>query len=87
MKMELRLVNLVTSKNLTVKSTTFPHHNIHKFISTSTDGKTHNQSGHISIGRRGHSSVIDVRSFRGADSDNDHYLVVAKFRKSLEVSN
>jgi hypothetical protein len=34
------IANFVTSKNHTVKSTTFPHRNIHKFILTSPDGKT-----------------------------------------------
>jgi hypothetical protein len=32
----IRVVNVATSTNLAVKSTMFPHHNIHKF-STSTD--------------------------------------------------
>jgi hypothetical protein len=27
---------------------------------------------------RWHSSILDVRSFRGADCDADYYLVVAK---------
>ena len=31
-------------------------------------------------------SVQDVRSFRGADYDTDHYLVVAKVRERLAVS-
>ena len=35
--------------------------------------------------RRWHSSTIDVRSFRVADCDTDHYLVVAKFRERLVV--
>jgi len=38
------------------------------------------------IDRRWHWSVLDVRSFRGADCDTDHYLVVAKFRERLAVS-
>jgi hypothetical protein len=50
----------VTSKNLTMKSTMFPHRNIHKFTWTSLNGKTHNQIDHISIDRRQHSSILDV---------------------------
>ena len=38
------------------------------------------------IDRRRQSSILDVRSFRGADCDTDHYLVVAKVRERLAVS-
>jgi hypothetical protein len=38
------------------------------------------------IDRRWHSSILDDRSFRGADCDSDHYLVVAKVRERLAVS-
>jgi hypothetical protein len=41
---------------------------------------------HILIHRRPHSSILDVRSFRAADCVTDHYLVVAKFREKLAVS-
>jgi hypothetical protein len=40
---------------------------------------------HILIDRRRHSSILEVRSFRGADCDIDHYLVVAKVRERLAV--
>jgi exonuclease III len=44
-----RLVNIATSKKVTVKSRMFPHHNIHKYTWTSPDGKTYNQINHILV--------------------------------------
>jgi hypothetical protein len=81
----VRIVNFATSKNLIVKSTMFQHRNTHEYTWTSPDGQTHNQIDHILIDRRWHSSILDVRSFRGADCDTDHYLVVATFRELLAV--
>jgi len=77
----IRLVNFATSQNLVVKSTMFPHRKIHKYTWTSTDGKTHNQIDHVLIDRRWQSSVHDVRSFRGADCDTDHHLVIVSLGK------
>jgi len=56
----VRLVNFATSTNLVVKSTMFPYRNIKKYTWASLDGKTHNQIDHVLIGRRWHSSVLDV---------------------------
>jgi hypothetical protein len=42
----VRVVKFATFKILIVKSTMFPHRNIHKFTWTS-DGKTHNQIDRI----------------------------------------
>jgi hypothetical protein len=67
----VRLVNFATSKNLRVKSTMFPHRNIHKYTWTSPDGKTQNQIDHILIDRQRHSNVLDVQSFRAADCDSE----------------
>jgi hypothetical protein len=39
----IRIVNFATSKILIVKSTTFPHRDIHKHTWTSPDGVTRNQ--------------------------------------------
>ena len=82
----VRLVNFATSKNLVVKSTMFPHRNIHKYTWTSPDGNTHNQIDHVLIDRRRQSSILHVQSFRGADCDTDHCLVDAKLRESLAVN-
>ena len=65
----------------------FPHQNIHKYTCTYLHGQTHNQIDHILIDRRWNSSMLDVRSFRGADCDTDHYLVVPKVREILAVIN
>jgi hypothetical protein len=62
----------------------FPHLKIHNYVWTSADGNAHNQIDHILIDR--HSSVLDVRSFRAADCDMDHYLVVAKIRERIAVN-
>jgi len=38
------------------------------------------------IEERWDSNTVYVQSFRGADCDTDHYLVVAKVRQRLSVS-
>jgi hypothetical protein len=64
----------------------FPHRKIHKHTRTSPEGNTHNQIDNVLIDTGRHSSILDVRSFRGADCDTDHYLVVANVREKLAVS-
>jgi hypothetical protein len=86
MTIVVRIVNFATSKNLVVKSTMFPHREIHKHTWTSPEGNTHNPIDHVLIDKRRHSIILDVRSFRGADCDTDHYLVVANVRDRLAVS-
>jgi hypothetical protein len=63
----VRIVDFATSKNLVVKSTIFTHRNLHEYNWNSLDGKTHKETENILIDRRWHSSILDVRSFRGAD--------------------
>jgi hypothetical protein len=46
----------------------------------------HNQIDHVFIDKRRHSNILDIRSFRGADCDTDHYLLVAKLRDRISVS-
>jgi hypothetical protein len=64
----------------------FPHRNIHKYTWTSQDGKTLIQIDHILVDRRRYSNILDVRSYRAADCDTDHYLVVATVRERLVVN-
>jgi phosphoribosyl-AMP cyclohydrolase len=83
----INVTNFVRSKNLTVKSAMLPHRNIHTFTWTSPDRKTHNQNNHILSDGRKHSSTLDVRSFRGADCDTDHYLMVENLGKNWQCVN
>jgi hypothetical protein len=85
MIMELRVVNFATPKALVSKSTMLPHGSIHKCTWTSPGEKTHKEIDPVFINRRQHSTLLHVSSFRGADCDTDHYLVVAKVRDRLAV--
>lgn len=76
-----RLINLASSLNLAVKSTWFPRKDIHKQTWISPDGTTRNQIDHMLIEGRHFSSILDVRTYRGADCDSDHMLVVGRYKK------
>ncbi|KAJ4436074.1 hypothetical protein ANN_18701 [Periplaneta americana] len=67
----VRLVNFATSKI--------------KYTWTSLDGMTHNQIDHIFMDKRRHTSIADIRTFRGADC-NYHYLVIGELRERLSVA-
>jgi len=64
----------------------FPHRDIHNYTWTFSNRKIHNQIDHILIEMRWQSSVLDVRSFRRADCDTDHYLLVEIGRGKLAVT-
>jgi len=83
---DVRIVKFATTENLVFKRTTFPHQNIHKYTWTSPDGKNYNQIDHILVDKRWHSSILDVRSFRGADCDSDYCLMAARVREGFTVS-
>jgi len=80
----VRTVNFATSKIWLLRAKCS---RTKTFISTWTcpDGKIQDQTDHILIDRRWHSSILDVRSFRIAVCDTDYYLVVAKVRERLAV--
>ena len=64
----------------------FPHGKVRKYTWTAPGVKTHNQTGLILIHRKCCSIIFYVRSFRGADCDADHCLVVEEVRERLAVS-
>ena len=58
----------------------FSHKPIHKKTWKSPDGKTENQTDHITIDRKWRRSLHDVRVKRGADAATDHYLVISEIQ-------
>jgi len=58
---------------MVVVSTLFKHKDLHKMTWRSPDGKTFNQIDLFLIDARHVSHVMDVKTFRGANIDSDHY--------------
>lgn len=77
------LINFAASKDMVVGSTMFPGKRIHKGTWRSPDGNTVNQIDHVLISRRHRSNLISTRSYRGANVDTDHYLVVSRIRARI----
>ncbi|KAJ8411253.1 hypothetical protein AAFF_G00172590 [Aldrovandia affinis] len=66
-------------------TTVAPHGSkIHKVTWVSPDGNTRNELDYICTSTRWSSSLVDVRSHRGADVGSDHYLVEGKIRLKLK---
>ena len=51
---------------------------------TSPDGNTVNQIDHVMVNRRFRTAVTDVRSYRGADCDSDHFMVVTRVKVKIK---
>ena len=75
----LGLADFAAEKNMAVSSTCFPHKEIHKQTWRSPDGKTNNQIEHTLINKRNASSMLDVKSCRGASRDSDQFLVRGRY--------
>ena len=78
-----RLVEYCAENDMIIGGTLFQHKSIHKYTWTSPGGNTRNQIDHIMIYGKWTRSLLDVRSFRGADLGSDHELVVAKIQLKL----
>jgi hypothetical protein len=79
----IRLINFACSKNVVVASTLFNHKDIHKMTWRSPDGQTFNQIDLLLIDARYVSNVMDVRTFRGASTNSDHYLLISQIRSQI----
>ena len=75
-----RLIDFAMSRNLVISSTFFTRKNIYKQTWVSPDGNSFNQIDHILVDRRWASSVMNVRTYRGASCGSDHFLVKMIYR-------
>ncbi|WP_333765083.1 endonuclease/exonuclease/phosphatase family protein, partial [Streptomyces sp. IBSBF 2390] len=78
----IRFISFAASKNMVISSTFFRHKQIHKATYIAPDGVTMAQLDHVAIDRRHATSILDVRSMRGAIG-SDHFLVRARFRARI----
>ncbi|XP_050079522.1 uncharacterized protein LOC126567336 [Anopheles maculipalpis] len=80
----LRLVNFASSKHMTIRSTFFQHEPRFSYTWRSPL-QTYSQIDHVLIDGRHFSDIIDVKTYRGANVDSDHFLVMVKLRQKLSV--
>lgn len=79
-----KLIDHVTGRGLKIKSTMFPHKDIHKGIWRSPDGCYTNQIHHVLINARFSNCVLDVRTLWDADCGSDHFLVAGILKVKLK---
>ncbi|XP_042901133.1 uncharacterized protein [Parasteatoda tepidariorum] len=72
-----------TNNGVTISSTSLNHKRTHKATWLSPDRKTPIQIDHILIDSQLVSGIQDEISFRGANYDSDHFLVIAKLRAKI----
>ena len=81
----IKIMQFAISKVFNVRSTTFPHKDIHKETWYSADSTTVNQIDHVLIGNRFRSAITDFRALRGPDTGSDHNLVKINFKVKLRA--
>jgi len=80
-----RFISFAMSRNI-ISTTYFQKKDIYKQTWVSPDATAKNQIDHVTIDKLHRSWFKNVRSYRGADRDTDHYLVVATLTEKLSVS-
>ena len=68
-----------------IENTLFKHKRIHTYTWTSADSRTKNQIDYILINQKWRSSLLDVKTRRGANIGSDHELLTGKLRLKFNV--
>ncbi|KAK2717714.1 hypothetical protein QYM36_006482 [Artemia franciscana] len=79
------LADFALSNDLVVGGTLFEHKNMQKYIWSSPDGSTRNQIDHFLITRRWRTSLLDVRGYRGVDTQSEYMLMIAQIQIKLRA--
>ena len=79
-----RLTNLCSSNGLVIGGTLFKHKDIHKITWYSPNNRDKYQIDHVIINGKWRRSLLDTRSYRGADVNSDHCLVVVRLKLKLK---
>jgi endonuclease/exonuclease/phosphatase family metal-dependent hydrolase len=72
-----RLIHLAASRNMVIGTTLFPHKDINKITWRSPDVHHFSQIDHLLIDSRHVSHLMDARTYRCANVDSDHFLLVS----------
>lgn len=79
-------VNFAAFLGMVVRSTFFPRKDIHKATWRSPDQQfLSNQIDHVLIDGRFFSDITNIRTYRSANVDSDHYLVAVCMRSKLST--
>jgi hypothetical protein len=78
-----RLCSFAAGNNMVIASTYFKHKQIHQATWKIPGNVGTIQIDRVLVNNRRKSAIQDVRVFRGANCDADHYLVIVKVRQKL----
>jgi hypothetical protein len=82
----LWLVDFAIFRNMVIGGILHPHEKIHKGTSKSPNQLTVNQVDHVVLEARHRSSLLEVRIYREANVDSDHYLLSSKILSRIANS-
>jgi len=78
-----QLQDFCLEHELALANTMFKQHPRRLYSRTCPDGDTRNQIDYISVAQRWKTSLMNCRTYQGADCDTDHQLLVATLKVRL----